>query len=135
MNVQRQYVLISELSEWKNNSRIHNQRNLLTIKNSLQLNNVYFGGAEKFGTNILQHYHPNTTEIIDYWTDVLNILLEEIKNKRDFENMSYSIITISRQFGSGGRSIGKALAETLSIPYYDEDVVALVAEKTGLMKR
>ena len=36
MNVQRQYVLISELSEWKNNSRIHNQRNLLTIKNSLQ---------------------------------------------------------------------------------------------------
>ena len=45
--------------------------------------------------------------------------------------MSYSIITISRQFGSGGRSIGKALAETLSIPYYDEDVVALVAEKTG----
>lgn len=36
MNVQRQEVLISELSEWKNNSRIHNQRNLLTIKNSLQ---------------------------------------------------------------------------------------------------
>ena len=36
MAVQRQEVLISELSEWKNNSRIHNQRNLLTIKNSLQ---------------------------------------------------------------------------------------------------
>lgn len=65
------------------------------IKNSLQLDNVYFGGAEKFGTNILQHYQPNTTEIIDYWTDVLNILLEEIKNKRDFENMSYSIIAHS----------------------------------------
>lgn len=36
MNVQRQEVLISELSEWKNNSRIHTQRNLLTIKNSLE---------------------------------------------------------------------------------------------------
>lgn len=36
MNAQRQEVLISELSEWKNNSRIHTQRNLLTIKNSLE---------------------------------------------------------------------------------------------------
>ena len=45
--------------------------------------------------------------------------------------MSYSIITISRQFGSGGRGIGKALADALSIPYYDKDIVKLVAEKTG----
>ena len=36
MNAQRQEVLISELTEWKNNSRIHTQRNLLTIKNSLE---------------------------------------------------------------------------------------------------
>ena len=36
MAPQRQEVLISELTEWKNNSRIHTQRNLLTIKNSLE---------------------------------------------------------------------------------------------------
>lgn len=36
MNVERREVLVSELSEWKNNSRIHTQRNLLTIKNSLE---------------------------------------------------------------------------------------------------
>lgn len=36
MTPQRQEVLISELTEWKNNSRIHTQRNLLTIKNSLE---------------------------------------------------------------------------------------------------
>ena len=42
------------------------------------------------------------------------------------------IITISRQFGSGGRSIGKAVAEKLGYAYYDSELVAQVADKTGL---
>lgn len=42
------------------------------------------------------------------------------------------IITISRQFGSGGRSIGKAVAEKLGYAYYDSELVSQVAEKTGL---
>lgn len=42
------------------------------------------------------------------------------------------IITISRQFGSGGRSIGKAVAEKLGYDYYDSELVSQVAEKTGL---
>ncbi len=42
------------------------------------------------------------------------------------------IITISRQFGSGGRSIGKEIAEKLGYAYYDSELVAQVAEKTGL---
>lgn len=42
------------------------------------------------------------------------------------------IITISRQFGSGGRSIGKAVAEKLGYAYYDSELVQQVAEKTGL---
>ena len=41
------------------------------------------------------------------------------------------IITISREFGSGGRSIGKALAEKLGIAYYDKELIKEVAEKTG----
>lgn len=41
------------------------------------------------------------------------------------------IITISREFGSGGRSIGKAAAEKLGIPYYDKELIKQVAEKTG----
>ena len=45
--------------------------------------------------------------------------------------MEKKIITISRQFGSGGRSIGKAVAERLSIPYYDKELIKQVAEKTG----
>lgn len=46
--------------------------------------------------------------------------------------MSYKIITVSRMFGSGGRSIGKALADTLGIPYYDKEVIEMVAEESGL---
>ena len=41
------------------------------------------------------------------------------------------IITISRQFGSGGRSIGKAVAEKLGYDYYDSELVKKVAEETG----
>lgn len=45
--------------------------------------------------------------------------------------MDKKIITISREFGSGGRSIGKAVAETLNIPYYDKELIKHVAEETG----
>ena len=45
--------------------------------------------------------------------------------------MEKKIITISRQFGSGGRSIGKAVAEQLQLPYYDKELIKQVAEKTG----
>ncbi len=44
------------------------------------------------------------------------------------------IITISRQYGSGGRIIGKKLAEQLEIPFYDNELINLAAEKTGLSK-
>ncbi len=41
------------------------------------------------------------------------------------------IITISREFGSGGRSIGKAVAEKLGYKYYDKELIEKIAEKTG----
>lgn len=46
----------------------------------------------------------------------------------------HKIITISRQYGSGGRLIGKMLAERLDIPFYDNELITLAAEKTGLSK-
>lgn len=42
------------------------------------------------------------------------------------------IITISREFGSGGRSIGKEAAKRLEIPYYDKELIKQVAEKQVL---
>lgn len=48
--------------------------------------------------------------------------------------MSYNIITISREFGSGGRTVGKALADKLGIPCYDSEIIEKVAEKSGFDK-
>lgn len=45
--------------------------------------------------------------------------------------MQKKIITISREFGSGGRSIGKAVAEKLGYDYYDSELSRCVAEETG----
>jgi cytidylate kinase len=41
------------------------------------------------------------------------------------------IITISRQYGSGGREIGQLLARRLSIPCYDKELIRLASEKSG----
>lgn len=46
--------------------------------------------------------------------------------------MSYSIITISRQYGSGGREIGTQLAERLGIPFYDRALCEEAAKRSGL---
>ena len=45
--------------------------------------------------------------------------------------MTNKVITISRQFGSGGRTIGKAVAARLGIPYYDKELVDAVAKESG----
>lgn len=41
------------------------------------------------------------------------------------------IITISREFGSGGRSIGRKVAEELGIPFYDKELVEQIALESG----
>ncbi len=46
--------------------------------------------------------------------------------------MAKRIITISREFGSGGRFIGEEVAKKLGIAYYDKNVVNEIAEKSGL---
>jgi len=45
--------------------------------------------------------------------------------------MEHRIITISRQFGSGGRTIGKVLAKQLGIPCYDQELIAMFAKESG----
>lgn len=49
--------------------------------------------------------------------------------------MSRSIITISREFGSGGRTIGKLVAKQLGVTYYDKELVKQVAVKTGFNEK
>ena len=46
--------------------------------------------------------------------------------------MAKRIITISREFGSGGRFIGEEVAKKLGIAYYDKNIINEIAEKSGL---
>ena len=43
-----------------------------------------------------------------------------------------SIITISREFGSGGREIGKLLAKDLDIPFYDKELLEMASKDSGI---
>ncbi len=46
--------------------------------------------------------------------------------------MAKRIITISREFGSGGRFIGEEVAKKLGVAYYDKDIIGQIAEQSGL---
>ena len=43
-----------------------------------------------------------------------------------------NIITISREFGSGGRELGRRMADELGYDYYDGEIIAAIAQKSGL---
>lgn len=45
------------------------------------------------------------------------------------------VITISREFGSGGRTIGKKVAEALGIPCYDSELIEKIAEESGFDRK
>lgn len=48
--------------------------------------------------------------------------------------MSKSVITISREFGSGGRTIGKLVAEKLGYKFYDNEIIYDVVKESGLSR-
>ena len=43
-----------------------------------------------------------------------------------------TIITIERQYGSGGHLIGEKLAESLGIPFYDSELIKVAAKESGI---
>lgn len=43
-----------------------------------------------------------------------------------------SIIALGRQYGSGGREIGEKLARLMDVPFYDRELIALAAQKSGI---
>ncbi|HIQ83107.1 MAG TPA: cytidylate kinase-like family protein [Candidatus Pullichristensenella stercorigallinarum] len=49
--------------------------------------------------------------------------------------MQKSVITISREFGSGGRTIGRIVAEKLGFAFYDQDLILKVAKESGLAEQ
>ena len=46
--------------------------------------------------------------------------------------MAHRVITINRMYGSGGRLLGKALAEELGIHFYDQELIRLASEENDI---
>jgi cytidylate kinase len=46
--------------------------------------------------------------------------------------MKNTVITISREYGSGGRDVGRMLAEQLSVPLFDKEIMHMAIERSGL---
>ncbi len=49
--------------------------------------------------------------------------------------MTNTIITISRQYGSGGRDVGKLVAKRLGIQCYDKEIISKISEKSGFTEK
>ena len=60
------------------------------------------------------------------------IIYKEKENKERKQKGQNIIITIAREYGSGGRYVGKLLSEKLGIKLYDKNLITIVANKTGL---
>lgn len=58
-----------------------------------------------------------------------------LHSKEYFFYISLGIITISREFGSGGRTIGKKVAEKLEIPCYDSELIHKIAVESGFAEK
>ena len=42
------------------------------------------------------------------------------------------VISIARQYGSGGRTVGKMLAEKLGISFYDKEIIRMASDESGI---
>ena len=49
--------------------------------------------------------------------------------------MNKTIITISRQYASGGRQVGERLAKSLNIPFYDKELISMAAKESGFSEK
>lgn len=46
--------------------------------------------------------------------------------------MDHIVVTIARQYGSGGRTVGEMLAKKMGISYYDKDIIRMASEDSGI---
>ena len=60
---------------------------------------------------------------------------EEVSISKGTNNNKHIVITIQREYGSGGRFVGKLLADALNINFYDKELIAMIAKESGLTKK
>lgn len=98
--------------------------------------------SDKFGLNGVLYAGP-LADILCFII-VMFIFLSEYKKlnvikKEEQEDVSISgkkgiVIAINREYASGGRYVGKLLAEELNIPFYDKEIISLTAKESGFRK-
>ena len=54
------------------------------------------------------------------------------ENKERGNTMDNIVITIARQYGSGGKTVGQMVAKELGIPFYSRDILRLASEDSGI---
>lgn len=66
----------------------------------------------------------------------LGVKETNVEERKEEAQMKYNgkhiVITISREYGSGGRFVGKLVAQKLGVPFYDKEIISLSAKQSGL---
>ena len=63
--------------------------------------------------------------------DNQDIIVTNENQKADYQGPKI-VVTISREYGSGGRYVGKLLADRMHLPFYDKELISLAAKESGL---
>lgn len=64
--------------------------------------------------------------------EVINETYQEKEQTNNTYTGKHIVITISREYGSGGRFVGRLVAEKLGLPFYDKELISLSAKESGL---
>lgn len=64
--------------------------------------------------------------------EVINETYQEKEQTNNTYNGKHIVITIFREYGSGGRFVGRLVAEKLGLPFYDKELISLSAKESGL---
>lgn len=64
--------------------------------------------------------------------EVINETYQEKEQTNNTYNGKHIVITISREYGSWGRFVGRLVAEKLGLPFYDKELISLSAKESGL---
>lgn len=84
---------------------------------------IFIGEYKKLG-KFSDKTSENTNKALDQDADI----------KETYKGQKI-VITISREYGSGGRYVGKLIAQNLGIPFYDKNLITLSAKESGLAEK
>ena len=149
-NIRRNLLFLSLIHIWSHDLIVHNygpSRSMASIHAEVPndvnieisheiIDRIEREAQRRFGIFLVIHMNPIETKdnrvmefkkIEVYKRQSQNQLIREKEEKQ-----MNRVITVSREFGSGGRELGVKLAESLGIPFYDKELISMAAEESDL---